>query len=476
LSTFPRHVLALGLSLVAHVGPVIWGQLSFFGSFDVPEFDIEFTEVELIDPDMIQGEVEEVPEAPPVLEPQIPEGPPLPDDLEEGEGEDETQDEEPEDEEPQRNLGERKSDIDALGPESSTYFVMLVPRRIRKLSFREEAMDIMAALPDFHYLITQGGFDPLRDFDHIMLASADLRDWRQTFLAVDYNLERGEIKAGIERAAAANDESVEWIEENGTIRGNPKPNDPETPDVDTRWFVLLDNGVAVYVLPQFLPYVLGEKVIGDAKTSGNFVGNLTKLKRFAARQPTAGLQFVATDLRTSIKLTRGIPFALPDRIELLAEAESSPELLLMLGFETMIDAKAFEQWWTRDLAKILDDNFTMKLMVKPFYEMLEVSRDRNDVRLWARFSQDQTERILGLIGDFVTKGLKKSPEEIAAAREQRIERWKARKGGKLPPSALDPERREETPSSPSTDSPPKALQRDDVPPGDVSDRTPEDGR
>jgi hypothetical protein len=440
LSTLPRHFLALGLSLLAHVAPVIWGQLSFLGSIDMPEFDIEFTEVELIDPDMIQGDVEEAPEAPPVLEPQPPEGPPLPEDLEEGEGEPddaEAEDDEPEEEEPQRKLGERKSDIDKLGPESSTYFVMLVPKRIRKLSFREEAMDIMAPLPDFEYLITKGGFDPLRDFDHIMLASSDLRDWRQTFLAVDHNLERSEIKAGIERAAAANDERVEWIEENGILRGNPEPIDPEIPDVDTRWFVLLDNGIAVYVLPQFLPHVLGEKELGDEKTSGNFVGNLTRLKRFAARQPTAGLQFVATDIRRSIKLTRGIPFELPDRIELVAEAESAPELLLTLGFETMVDAKAFEQWWTHELAKTIDGNLTMKLTVKPYYEMLEVERKGKELRMWARFSQAQTEQILGLISDFVVRGLRKSPEEMEAARQQRIDRWKARKGGKLPPSALD---------------------------------------
>jgi hypothetical protein len=475
LSTFPRHLLALGLSLIAHAAPVLWGELSFLGSIDMPEFDIEFTEVELVDPDMIQGEAEEAPEAPPVLEPQPPEGPPLPEDLEDGEGEEEPAEEEEEPEEPKRNLAEGKSDIDALGPESSTYFVLLVPRRIRKLGFREKAMDIMAPLPDFEYLITKGGFDPLRDFDHIMLASSDLRDWRQTFLAVDYNLERREIKAGIERAAAANGESIDWIEENGIIRGNPQPIDPETPDIDNRWFVLLDNGIAVYVLPQFVPYILGEKEVGDAKTSGNFVGNLTRLKRFAARQPTAGLHFVATDLRSSIKRTRNIPFELPDRIELLAEAESSPELLLTLGFDTMIDAKAFEQWWTQDVAKHIDGNLTMKLTVKPYYEMLEIVRDGKNVRLWAQFSQDQTEQILGLIADGVVRGLKKSPEEIEAARQQRIERWKARKGGKLPPSALHPATDDEdaaagaSPSAPTQSEP---AQGEDEASGDVSDRTP----
>lgn len=421
--------------MIVHAAPWVWGQVSFFGDIEIPEFDIEFTEVELVDPDMIQGEVEEAVEAPAVLEPQPPVGPPLPE--EPGEDEEAEPEEEPEEDEPKRNLGERSSDIDQLGPESSTYFVMLVPRRIRTLSFREEAMDIMAPLPDFDYLITKGGFDPLRDFDHIMLASSDLRDWRQTFLAVDSKLDRSEIKAGIERAAAVNDESIEWIEENGILRGNPTPLDPDTPDVDTRWFVLLDNGIALYVLPQFLPYVLGEKEVGDAKTSGNFVGNLAKLRRFAARQPTAGLQFVATDIRSSIKLTRGIPFELPDRAELLAEAESSPELLLMLEFATMVDAKVFEQWWTEAVAKIIDDNIGLKLTVKAYYEMLEISRDGKAVRLWARFSQSQTEQILKLISDFVVRGLRKSPEEMEAARQQRIDRWNARKGGKLPPSALD---------------------------------------
>jgi hypothetical protein len=447
----PRRLLALTVSLAVHVAPWIWGQVSFFGNIEMPEIDLEFTEVELLDPDTIQGEAPEEEPEPAVVEPPPVDEPTVD---EEGEGdaaEDESEEEPEEEKEPPRNLGERKSDIDKLGPESSTFFVMLVPRRIRKLSFREKAMDVMAPLPDFDYLITKGGFDPLRDFDHIVLASTDLRDWRQTFLAVDSPLGRSEIQRGIERAAAESGERVEWIEEKGIIRGNPTPIDPETPDVDERWFVLLDNGISVYVLPTFLPYVMGDKQIGDEKTSGNFVGNLTRLKRFAARQPTAGLHFVATDIRRSIKRTN-LPFELPNRFELLAEAESSPELSILFGFETAVDAKAFEQFWTGPVAKAIDDNVAMRWTVKPFYEMLELTRDGKEVRLWARFSQEQTEKILELIADFVVRGLKKSPEEMKKAREQRIERWNARKGGKLPPSALDPKADEE-PSGSARDQP-----------------------
>ena len=454
MSTFPRHAIALSLSLLVHGGPVVVGQFSFLLSAELPDFELEFTEVELLDPDTIQGETPDEEPEPAVVEPPPVEGPPEPEQPDEGEGE-ETPEEEAEEEEkePERKLGERKSDIDKLGPESSTYFVMLVPRRIRKLSFREKAMDVMVPLPDFDYLITKGGFDPLRDFDHIVLASTDLRDWRQTFLAVDSNLDRSEIKRGIERAAAANDERVEWVEENGIVRGNPKPIDPEVPDIDERTFVLLDNGISVYVLPQFVPYLLGEKQVGDAKTSGNFVGNLTKLKRFAARQPTAGLQVVATDLRASIKSTRNIPFELFDRVEMVVEAESSPEMLITLEFLTPVDAKAFEEVWKVRVAKAIDDNFTLRLMVKPFYEMVELTRSGKEVRLWARFSEEQTEKILELIADGVAKGLKKSPEEMQKARQDRIDRWKARQGGKLPPSTLDPKTEGDTPSQPSDDDP-----------------------
>lgn len=429
-----RKSLAAVGSAVVHVVPVVWGMVSLTPHIEV-DLDLELTEVELIEPDVVQGHEPPAPQAqqvapaptppPPATPPATPEPKPAP--------KPEPKAEPPAD---QHDLGKARSKVDQLGPTNSTFFLMLVPKRIRKLSFADKALDIMAPLPDFQYLIAGGGFDAMRDFDHLVIASPDIRDWRQTFLAVDYKMSRAEVQRAIERAAAANGESIEWLEENGIIRGNPRPTDTSEPDVDTRWFVLLDDNVALYLREEFLPHVLAPDP-GQERTSGNFVANLAKLRKFAASQPTAGLQIVFKDLSRALKRAK-VPFQMPDTIELTAEASEDPELFVRFEFATLVDAKAFEKWWKHDLEEIFDSKFELKLFKGSFYEPLELSRNDAEVQLWSRFETKQAALILGMLADNTARFLKKTPEQMAELRQQRKENWLKRKGGKLPPSVLDP--------------------------------------
>jgi len=432
-----RKAYAVVGSALLHVAPLVGGMISFDPKIEL-DLDLEFTEVELIDPDQLQGAAPPQPEptpvaAPPSTPPPTTTPPPTP-----------APTPEPpkppppkpaEDPADQHDLGKQSSKVDQLGPTNSTYFVMLVPKKIRKLSFADKALDIMAPLPDFQYLIAGGGFDALRDFDHIIVASPDLRDWRQTFLAVDYRVSREEVQRAIERAAAANDESVEWIEENGIIRGNPRPLDEDEPDVDNRWFVLLEDKIAVYVRDEFLSHVLAEEV-GEDKTAGNYVANLTKLRKFAARQPTAGMQIVARDLRQALKRSK-LPFQIPDSVELSAEAAEEPELLIRGEFSSVVEAKAFEKWWKTDVPTRFDESLQLKIAKGMFYDPVELTRDDKEIRLWARFETQQASLILGFIAENYARYMKKTPEEVEALRRARKENWLRRKGGKLPPSALD---------------------------------------
>jgi hypothetical protein len=429
-----RKSFAVAGSILLHVAPLVYGLIGFNPTLDV-DFELEFTEVELIDPDQIQGTSPPPPvkpaPAPPVpeVEPTPPEPAPTPEPAPKPEPP------KPEPEKPTHDLGKKTSEVDQLGPTNSTYFVMLVPKKIRKLSFADKALDIMAPLPDFEYLIVGGGFDALRDFDHIVVASPDLRDWRQTFLAVDYRISRQEVQRAIERAAAANDESIEWIEENGIIRGNPKPLEEGEPDTDNRWFVLLEDKVAVYVRDEFLPHILEEEV-GDAKTAGNYVANLTKLKAFAARQPTAGLQVVLKDMNRALKKS-SLPFEVPDSIELSAEAVEDPELLVRGEFASVVEAKAFEKWWNESVPQLLSKSLQAKIAKGMFYDPVVLERDDKEIKLRATFTAKQATLILSFIGDTYAKLVKKTPEQMAELRAQRKANWLKRNNGKLPPSALD---------------------------------------
>lgn len=423
-----RYSLASIVSVVAHALFIGWGFWSFDVGLEAPEFEFEFETVELVDPDMLQGEEPAEPVAPPPLV-----GPPEPPPLEEGEGPKEEEEPEPE-KEPEKKFGEKRSKVDDLGPTNSTFFMLLATKRVAKLPFAEEAADVMAPLPDFEFIIQGGGFHPFRDFDYLVLASPDIRDVTQTFLAVQYKLPKAELKAGLARAAAADGQAITWEDRDGLEVANPKPTDPEVDDWDPRWFVLLEDGVAVYVREEFLPQILAGPDATKGKTSGNFVANIAKMRRFTRQEPRAGMQLVMKDMRAALKRARGLPFEFPDDLEIMAEASTNPELVIKLGFLESSHAKEAERFWREDLKKIIDSDFKIKFVAGGFYASTEVEQSGNDLILRNHFDADQTRTILQLMADGSAKMMRKDKKEMERRRRERQQMWEARKNGKLLPS------------------------------------------
>lgn len=447
----PRHGIAFGASVALHLtiaGAALVG--SFFPTFEMPEIEFELTEVTLLDPDAIQGddgpgemEPPPIPEPPPPP-PSPPEVPPPEGGLEPAPPPPSKPSDAPDPNasattpaEPNRSLGRKNSHVDRLGPANSTFYFLLVPAKIRKMAHAEAAMDIMASFPDFEYLVDAGGFDPLRDFDHLVISTPNITDPRQTFLVVDYKMNRDDVRRTIERAATRRGEVIEWLDEDGVVRGNPRPADPTREDWDPRWFVLPeDTKIAAYIREEFVPSLLKEDV-GPEKTASNYVANLAKLRRFAGRIPTAGFQFLQKDIYAALKSVRGLPFPLPDALEVTMEAAEEPELLIRATFLNDGDAKATELWMRDELPRIINSNILYKLKMKWIYELFEIERDGADLKLWAQLDADQTKLLLTLARDLVAKVQRKDPAELEASRQQRAENWKKRKGGKLPPTALD---------------------------------------
>lgn len=425
-----RIGFALSGSLGLHGVLLFWGALVYAPELDI-DIDIEFTDVELLDPDQIQAHAPPPPEVQPVVPPPpTPNAePPKPaEDPAKAEDEKKKKEEEEkkkaEEEANKRDLGKRSTKVDQLGPTNSTFYMLLVPKKIRQLSYGDKALAVMSPLPDYQYLIAGGGLDALKDFDHLVIASSDIRDWTQTFLAVDYTMSREKMKAAIERAVENAGETIEWTDEKGILRGNPTPKDG-LEDVDPRWFVLMEDKVAVYVREEFLPHVLGEKETDEAETagatSGSYVANLAKLRKFASRQPTTGMQVVMKDLRAATKRAKGLPFQLPDRIELSVEATEEPELLIRADWPELVETKVAEQWYREKLPAILDGNLKLKPIKWMVYDSIEVHRKQNALEFWARFETDRASMLLGMIGDAVSKMMKRTPQELAAQQRERLE-------------------------------------------------------
>jgi hypothetical protein len=463
-----RQTLSLLASLLGHV-IVLGGYANGFSlrcvpEVELPEIDLEFTEVELVDPDLLQGEqADPVPEPPPPAPQPTPPPPPEPAPPDPQADAPKPPEPVPEPEAPK--FAAKGSEADKLAPPQSTFHMLLVPKKIRKLPFAQQVLDIMAPLPDFEMLIDKGHFDALRDFDHIVIASPNIQDWTQTFLAVDYRVSREEVQRAIERAVAADDQVIAWVDDGTLLRGNPRPEDPEKEDADNRWFVFLPGKVAVYVREEFLPGILAGADDGR-KTAGNFVTNLSKLRRFADRQPDAGMQLVLKGMRRAIKKEpkiggKKLPFKFPDGFELSASASAEPEVVVRVELADVVEAKAFIKWWDDDLRAIIDDSFALKLQFGWVYDLLQPERVGAEVTLRGQMTTDQAIKVMQFAADGSRKIAKKTPEEIAAMRQRRIDAWKARRGGKLPPSALDAKADESkaaegkaTESKASTDTPP----------------------
>ena len=421
MSDARRRVVAITASVLVHGGMLLSG-LSFIPEpldIDV-DLDIDMVEVDLIDPDTIQGtDVNAKPDP----EPDAPEPEPAPpEETPESEPPKEEPPEEPPKEEtvieegPKRDLGKRRSKVGKLGPPSANYHVLLSTRNIRKLPFGQSAMDMISPLPDFQYLVDKGGFDPLRDFDHILIASSNLRSVTQTFLAVDYRVSRDTVKTKIETAVRKSKQTIAWEDHDGVLTGNPMPANG-APDNDPRHFVLLENKVAVLVRPEFLPAILREEV-GEEKTAANFVAELTKLRRYARRIPTAGVQFVAHDLHAALKRKKGKYFELPNDVEFTMEARKNPEFFVRFKFASVSAAEAFVTWWNTGFREYINGNITTKIMLGGVVDDIEVVQERRSVTVWGEFGRTQIELILTTMASVVEK-------EQAKIRERAEKRRKA---------------------------------------------------
>jgi hypothetical protein len=424
-----RNLLAIFGSAAFHVGPLLPTSCGFGIDIPLPEFELDITEMDFIDPEQQLDPGKEPPKPEPEVLPP-PMGPELPPP---GEGP-KPEDKPPEPPKP-KVFGEKASKVDQLGPTGSNFYALLNAKKVAPLKFAESIVEIMAPLPDFQFIIEGGGFHALRDFNYIVIASPDIRVVTQTFLAVEYKLPQAEIQAGLERAAADRKQKIEWVVKDGRTMGNPVPIDDPEKDHDPRWFVFLDDKVAVYVREEFLPNITTGPDETKGKTAGNFIANLTKMKTFAAREPRAGLQLVLKDILASVKV-KNFPFELPNGAELMAEAAAEPELMIKFEFLDEVAAKRLEKQWLTDLPRFIDEKvpFVARGIVRGFYDSTTITLDGKHVTLRCPFSEDQAKLILEQIAAGARKMLKKTPEEIEADKKRRDELWELRKNGKLTPS------------------------------------------
>lgn len=272
----------------------------------------------------------------------------------------------------------------------------MVTKRIRDLPFADGTRDILATAPDFEFLTSGGALDPLRDFDHVLLGSLDIKARSRNFLVFDYGLTRAELQSKIDEAAAARREEVEWTEHGAELRGSPKPSDGRQ-DRDPRVFVLPDKPVAMYLHPDQL----------RADPSGPSVSSIdaefTKLARDFRRNRRAGVKYVVSDAAASLPPLKGVPFTIPAELVVTVEAKSSPKVGVELVFASADEAREFGRWFESEWPAIIERNLSLKIVVEPMLAALTRTRRAERVRFQGRFDEAQIRLLMTILGKTAAK-------------------------------------------------------------------------
>jgi hypothetical protein len=460
-----RYSLSGILSVLAHVVFVVAFAISLQTRERAPEHDDEFPdyaidfiefEAKQIEPDAVQGEPEPEPEPEP--DPPAPEdaAPPPVEQPKDPEGDKAVPEPEPEPD-PKPKFGAKSSKIQAMVPPNATWTLMLANSRIKKLPFRDSATEIMAPLRDFRLLVDDAGFNVWEDFDFIVMGSPDATDQTQAFVAVQYTFGHEEMRAGIDRAVARQGMVIDWREDNGAWVGDPRYADDkiEAKNRDDRQMVLLPGDkVAVYVREAFVAQVVAGPEKGKGKTSANFIANLTKMSRYTAAEPKAGVQVVVEDIRSMIRIS-GLPFEIPSRAEIMWEAAKDPELVIKLDFLETAHAEQAEQYWKSGLEADLRKAGAWDL-AGGILGGTSVERVNRQLILRHRFNEVAARVVLQAIAKEFGKAMRYSKDEALKAKQQREANWALREDGKrLPSEVLSPPSEAEQGASEATPSKPK---------------------
>jgi hypothetical protein len=447
-----RHSLAGTLSLLLHAGLLFAGTCSL--GLNVPDFslDIEFKEVEFID-----IEAEQAPEEEPVEEPPLVDGPALPPG-----GLPADAPEEQDAPKPEKKFGDKTARVHKLAPEASTFYMFMAARRIRKLHYAEDFLDAFSPQDDFRFLVDGGGFHPWKDFDYMLIASSNIADPTQNFIAVSHRLDAAAIRSGINRACANFNLQADWVVRDGKEMVNPRPLDPEVEDNDPRWFIILDDKTAIYIRDEFLDAVIKGDDGSKKKTARNFVAQVTKMRRYARAEPNAGFTLVFKDIRKAIKGGGGA-FKIPNSADFTFEAATAPEVVLKASWPNADEAEQFVEFFKSDLKKFIDGSLAVKMAVGSLYKSVKVTRDGKQVVLRSELSKSQAKSLAEMIAGQARKLTETSDdahEKSKAMREQSRaqmeEEREARKRGDLPTDAPAPEphkpkppKKDETPALPA---------------------------
>ena len=151
---------------------------------------------------------------------------------------------------PEGTLHPIATDVGMWGPEGAILTAILRMDRIRASQHEKQLRALFSSLPDWQALVGSGAFDPFRDVDALLIASADPRWVNQTFLAAVHRMPPERV---VRTLTASIPGGVTWEQKEGRVIGRPfvppRVNDP-------RLFLIPTDGLFVFTRPEFMAPLL----------------------------------------------------------------------------------------------------------------------------------------------------------------------------------------------------------------------------
>jgi hypothetical protein len=310
----------------------------------------------------------------------------------------------------------KPGDLRSHGPEGSRLTAWLRLDRLRTgpsaPAYIAVVDELLRLLPDRRRLVEGTGLDLYRDFDALLVATPNPLDDAVTFLAVRHRLTDEDLKAALNRSAAAAGRPIVWRTEGGRPVGIRKSSHKH--ERDDRIFIFPKPGLAIMAPAAYAELLLGRSLkLVDDPTSAPSSAPPPNWGRIVARidaedgavPEDAVLVMTATNLlkargdskepsANGAAFGAGLRGGLPDLASLVVRTAPSPLIEVKADFAQESSARDWQIEWPGLKQQVLGNPLLLLGGLGGIVGRTELERDGKTVVLRTTAATDELLRIL----------------------------------------------------------------------------------
>jgi hypothetical protein len=296
----------------------------------------------------------------------------------------------------------KPGDLQSYGPEGSRLTALLRLDRLRASpegrGYIGPVDELLRLMPDRRRLLEGSGLDMYRDFDALLIATPNPFDDAVTFLAVRHHLTDGQLRAALDRGAAAAGRPIVWHVEGGRPVGVRSG-----AGRDDRLFVLPQKGLAVIAPPAYAQLLLQRVAGHDPHPRRDWADLIARLDAEDGALPEEAVFMMTASNLLRARDVPGVP-ALPRVMSMVAGTSPTSFLELTSHFGAESEARAWESEFPGWKQKLLGNPLVLLAGLNPIVSGGQVERDGRAVSLRTTATPEETRRILQMIVNLAQGG------------------------------------------------------------------------